>query len=679
MHKIEHFGESRENEKATYDEHVQNLEAEVERLTRERNDETLKAQGQVEFLRKEAEMQREKLEASDRQIQMTKEEHNTVSYKLQTVEETSDKQLQLLQRLHAEIAPERPTPDDLVELTEVVASHASDLVARLQDTESETTVVKSNLEQALNSGKELRTEIAQTKEILAKEEMSAMHLRENLSEEKTKVTALEGELNQGREQLSSLRAQISAGETGSETLQKKLEAAEKKTSELAEELASRQSRVGSLEEEVHLFQGKLESLQGKLSTSTTHHEARDERTKDLTQRLYSQTERLTRLLERVGYSVTRNGGEMSVAKIPRSERQPQNPNDSSDPGSSIKRSVHLSKTMNDSSDLELLYWMHNNDAPAEAAKYESFLDTLGSFNMDLFAETMYHRIKEAEHKARKWQREAKTYRDRAHIQQKDAHEKIAFRHFKEGDLALFLPTRNQQAGAWAAFNVGFPHFFLREHESHRLRHREWLVARITRIQERVVDLSKSLTTGNEVDSINDEEHENPFQLSDGLRWYLIDAQEDKPGAPTTPGMGKSTVAANTVAATANIQSQPIGVKGKNRDSITSIEGINKTLSKSLESRRSSSTSKRAMPFSIAGGTALLKSSALASETDSLRAAAPETPLASSPLQNATAFTAEAGPSSPGDGKGSDAQAEPSAQREATRTAEVRSIDSLFGP
>lgn len=675
---MEHFGESRENEKATYDQHVQDLEAEVERLTKERNDETLKAQGQVEFLRKEAQLQREKMEASNRVIETTKDEQKSLSQKWQKAEETSNKQLQILQKLHADIAPQRPTADDLVELTEAIASHASDLMAKLQNNESETTVLKSNLEQALNSAKELRTEVAQTKEAFAKEEMAAMHLRENLSEEKAKASALEGELNKGREQLSSLRAEVSAGETGSETLQKKLEAAEKKTSDLTEELASRQSRVGSLEEEVHMFQSKVESLQSKLSTSTTHHEARDERTNDLTQRLYSQTERLTRLLERVGYSVARRGSEMTVVKIPRSERHAPNPNDSSDPGSSVKKSVHLSKTMNESSDLELLYWMDNNDAPAEAVKYVSFLDTLGSFNMDLFADTLYHRIKEAEHKARKWQREAKTYRDRAHYQQKDAQDKIAFRHFKEGDLALFLPTRNQQAGAWAAFNVGFPHYFLREQDAHRLRHREWLVARITRIQERVVDLSKSLQS-NEADSLNDEENDNPFQLSDGLRWYLIDAQEDKPGAPSTPGMGKSTVAANTVAATANIQSQPIRVKGKNRDSITSIEGINKTLSKSLESRRSSSNSKKGLPFSIAGGTALLKSSALASETDSLRAAAPETPLASSPLQHATAFSADAGPSSAGSSKDGEEQAESSAQQEAGKATQVHDLDSLLGP
>jgi autophagy-related protein 11 len=319
------------------------------------------------------------------------------------------------------------------------------------------------------------------------------------------------------------------------------------------------------------------------------------------------------------------------------------------------------------------------------------MEKLGSFNIEAFSDTMYMRIKEAEHKARKWQREAKAYRDRAHTQQKDAQEKIAFKNFKEGDLALFLPTRNQQAGAWAAFNVGFPHYFLRETDAHRLRHREWLVARISRIQERVVDLSKSLQPTNDSESINDDEHDNPFQLSDGLRWYLIDAQEDKPGAPSTPGMGKSTVASNNVEATANIQTLPIKVKGKNRDSITSIEGINKTLSKSLESRRSSSGSKKA-PFPMAGGTALLKSSALASETNSLRAAAPDSPGGTSPVQAGPLSSGQLAAGSSGDTRSKETQkdvsgntqpgpqpGESSAQGAAKTASEVRNVDSLLGP
>jgi autophagy-related protein 11 len=184
--------------------------------------------------------------------------------------------------------------------------------------------------------------------------------------------------------------------------------------------------------------------------------------------------------------------------------------------------------------------------------------------------------------------------------QKEAHEKIAFKNFKEGDLALFLPTRNQATGAWAAFNVGAPHYFLREQESHKLRTRDWLLARIHKIEDRVVDLSKSMSgphlsvpsdgrsfgeASNGGDSFEDD---NPFDLSDGLRWYLIDAAEEKPGAPSTPGLGKSTVASTNVDATGSI-------RRSKKSSSGGVDGINKTLSKSLDSRRSSSNSKKAVP------------------------------------------------------------------------------------
>ena len=73
-------------------------------------------------------------------------------------------------------------------------------------------------------------------------------------------------------------------------------------------------------------------------------------------------------------------------------------------------------------------------------------------------------MKEVEHIARKYQRDQRSYREKAHALQKEAHDKIAFKHFKEGDLCMFLPTKNQRNGAWAAFNIGFPHYFLREQE-----------------------------------------------------------------------------------------------------------------------------------------------------------------------------------------------------------------------
>lgn len=711
---MEHFDASRENEKASSDDKIRALEADVDRLAKERNDDALKAQGQVEFLRKETQAQRERLESSERQIQDARNESRALSNKLQEAEEQAEAQLESLKRMHDELSAHQPgfsseAPTHAADLADVSLTRIGELVAKLQNLESDSAVAKTGLEHAHVSLKDLRAELTEAKGKFSKEQDAVVHLRENLSEEKARLAALETEVASGRDQLSQLRAQLSAGETGSETLEKKLVSAEKKVTQLSEELASKQSQVGSLEEELRMVRQKADDLQTRSTSLESQYEDRDERTRDLTQRLFGQSDRLTRLLERCGYAVARKpAGEMTITKVPRSERAAQNPNDSSDPGNSIRRSVSLgTKPMADSADLELLYWMRTgNDASTSATedeKYKAFLDALGSFDMDQFSDTIYLRIKEAEHKARKWQREAKAYRDRAHAHQKDAHEKIAFKHFKEGDLALFLPTRNQQAGAWAAFNVGFPHYFLREQDGHKLRQREWLVARISRIQERVVDLSKNLQPANDSESINDDENDNPFQLSDGLRWYLIDAQEDKSGAPSTPGMGRTTVAANNVEATAAIQSLPIKGKGKNRDSITSIEGINKTLSKSLESRRSSSGSKKASPFPAGivggGGTAVLKGSALASETNSLRALPSDSPSGMSPVQTghfslgqqlaraqeqaldakAAAGTEEnAGVSSsslqqPGE------TSEQGASSSAGKSPEVRNLDSLLGP
>jgi autophagy-related protein 11 len=253
-----------------------------------------------------------------------------------------------------------------------------------------------------------------------------------------------------------------------------------------------------------------------------------------------------------------------------------------------------------------------SDVEAESGKYDAFISSLGFFDMDAFGEAVYRRVRDVEHMARKLQRDARAYRDKARTLQKEAHDKIAFKHFKEGDLALFLPTRNQTTGAWAAFNIGFPHYFLREQEAHRLGNREWLLARISRVQERVVDLSKSLQNppgmankggGVESESPNDDDNDNPFDLSDGLRWYLLDAAEDKPGAPSTPGLAKSTVAANNVEAMAERHTHARagpkgGGPGGRGGAASGIEGVSKTLSKSLESRRSSTGSRKALPFAV---------------------------------------------------------------------------------
>lgn len=664
---MEHFGESRENEKASYDNKVDTLEREVERLTVENRDEALKSEGQVEYLRNEARLQRERMEAQDRLLQAAQDECKCLSKKLGSLTKVTGTQLGALRDLWEQLSPGDIASEDLSELIDGISGKVSDKLADLRCFEGDLVLLRLDLEGAQSGAKTLRSEVAMTKDKLSREELTSLHLRETLSEEQAKVMALEGELADGRGQLSQLRVRLADGETGSESLRKRLEEEEERITLIAEELASRQSQVGGLENEAQHYKDRLGESQAQLSELTMRLDSRTKRAKDLTQHLYSQNERLSRLLERLGYSVSRQGSNMAIQKIPRSERSAQSANDS-DPNSSIRRSSTLNtRAIADSADLELLYWMNNADAEEESAKYEAYMASLGSFDIDAFSDTVHRRVKEVEHMARKLQRDTRAYREKAHMLQKEAHDKIAFKHFKDGDLALFLPTRNQTTGAWAAFNVGFPHYFLREQEAHRLGSREWLVARITRIQERVVDLSRSLQhqpgpsrkpAGAETESLNDDDNDNPFDLSDGLRWYLIDAVEDKPGAPSTPGLAKSTVAANNVEAMADMHTHGrLGSKGGGlvgRGGLSSgIEGVSKTLSKSLESRRSSTGSRKALPFTIGGSKG--RDSALASETNSLRAAATtDMPASVSPTQppHQTAGAQRAEPPQGGDASNS---------------------------
>ncbi|CDO68658.1 hypothetical protein BN946_scf184790.g7 [Trametes cinnabarina] len=140
--------------------------------------------------------------------------------------------------------------------------------------------------------------------------------------------------------------------------------------------------------------------------------------------------------------------------------------------------------------------------PIDPSDPAGALEALRAFDHDHFLEA----IGKAGSTIRKWQKQCKEYRERAKG-------KISFRNFAKGDLALFLPTRNSVSKPWAAFNVSFPHYFLQAtgHLAEQLKTREWIVARITSITERVVD-SKDPST-------------NPYGLGDGVKYYMLEVED----------------------------------------------------------------------------------------------------------------------------------------------------------
>ncbi|KAK2626614.1 hypothetical protein QTJ16_003789 [Diplocarpon rosae] len=611
---------SHENERTGIDERVKSLQDELERVQREAVAESQKAQGQVDYLRDEARMHRETNENLEKQLQNLRQENRDLVARAEKAEAENEMQMKTLGDIYAQLTPTSAIPEGLNDLATALVTLSGDLVAKLQSVKSDAATMRSDREVAQANINNMQSQMDQVKEKLSAEERETCQLRESLGEARAKLKALEAELADERLQLSILRTKISDGEASSEALCTRLEEEEQKVTNLSEALAACQSRLGGVEEELRSVQERHRSAQEKHDKLNSRFEARTSRAKDLTQRVYAQNDRLCRLLERLSYSVTREGDSMIIQRVPRPERT--SANESSDPGSTIRRSISgaLSrKAMLDSGDLDLLCWMNNDDQDVESEKYEAYLNVLGSFDVESFCEVITKRVKDMEYTAKKYSKDARAYRDKSHAAQKEAHEKIAFKNFKEGDLALFLPTRNQATGAWAAFNIGAPHFFLKEHESHKLRTRDWLLARIHKIEDRVVDLSKSLPgnhlhpsdrrslTSNGGDSFEDD---NPFDLSDGLRWYLIDAAEEKPGAPSTPGLGKSTVASTHVDATGSI-------RRSKKSASSGVDGINKTLSKSLDSRRSSNNSKKSVPLAAT----LDRTGTGATDTASLKAPA----------------------------------------------------------
>ncbi|KAJ7785215.1 putative peripheral membrane protein [Mycena maculata] len=173
------------------------------------------------------------------------------------------------------------------------------------------------------------------------------------------------------------------------------------------------------------------------------------------------------------------------------------------PGTGARSSSGMAESAGFSSSMRHSIISHLDEpSPIDPSDPAAALEALRAFDHDHFLEA----ITKTGATIRKWQKQCKEYRERAKG-------KISFRNFAKGDLALFLPTRNSVSKPWAAFNVSFPHYFLQAtgHLAEQLKTREWIVARITSITERVVD--------------HNDPTSNPYGLGDGVKYYMLEVED----------------------------------------------------------------------------------------------------------------------------------------------------------
>ncbi|KAI9734502.1 MAG: oligomeric, coiled-coil, peripheral membrane protein [Cirrosporium novae-zelandiae] len=587
---------SRDQQEAAVHQHILTLQSELQEARRTSTEDMERAAQQIESLKNEFQVERDKSAKLESEVLGFEKALQNAGAQLKEHDGSREKSREVLNAVYAHLAPSEQPPEEfdslvggIVGLAEKITSRVSDL----QETLKLANESKATLEERILN---LETESSTLHQNLDAEERNSHSLRETLTAERARYASLKAELDSERNELNTLRSKFTAGETGSEALKERVAEEERKFAELSEKLAFASSHTRNLEQELQEWKEKVKHIESEEQELKSRLDLRNSRAQELTERVYNQSERMRSMLEHLGYIITHQDNTMVVQRVPRSGSANASTilNDPNAIQQSSSHSGFLSpKQEPNQIDPSLLSWMYVTKSSVEDVKYTAFLDHLNRFDIKVFNDAIIKRVRDVEHAARKWQKEARAYREKSHRFQNEAHDKIAFRSFKEGDLALFLPTRNQATRPWAAFNVGAPHYFLREQDGHKLQSRDWLLARISKVEERVVDLSKSFigpnndrrSLGENSDGASlESKDENPFELSDGLRWYLLDAAEEKPGAPTTPGLGKSTVASAHVDAKGSIRlKKPL---------IGSNNVASKTLTKSLDSRRSSTNSKK---------------------------------------------------------------------------------------
>lgn len=622
------FG-SREHDDAR----TKELEQELEQARQRAAEEEEKKAQEIEELKKEI------AEYRDRSQQWEERERET-GQTILDLKRASEEQQQsyaegtaALTTAHRHLSPSTQPPEKYSDLAAVLENLAERSSAHVRELTDALELLKSEKQSVHSQHQAQSNDLSALSAKHAVLEAEVVRLRDEMASEKAHAESLSSCLDDERTQLRHLRTTIASGETGADVLRKRVEEEEGRVVQLIKKLAEAEAHNNSLDTELKRVQGNYQKSHSELLDLRSRLEKRGSRAKEVSQKLYAQNLRFLRLLDQLGFVVSQSSdGGMLIERASKVNNAASTTLDASrtfsSPPPMPSRKTSTTTEPIDPSKLSFLHWSDAPDTATEEKAYSSFVTHISTFDPSVFAESLQKRLRDFEYTARKWSKEARHYSSLSTRLRAESNAKIAVRDFKEGDLALFLPTRGElgNKGAWAAFNIGAPHHFLRERESMGLTRREWLVARIGKVEERVVDLKNPGSGSNgsnikgsaesfksigstsvdaaSVDSRGGKEKDddNPFELSDGLTWYLVHASEDKAAAPSTPGLGKVTVASSSVDAKGSIrmEKKKEGATGhavdKGLDAVKTLGNV-----KSLDSRRSSEASKKGVGVGFLGG------------------------------------------------------------------------------
>ncbi|PWN34367.1 uncharacterized protein FA14DRAFT_71844 [Meira miltonrushii] len=501
-------------------------------------------------------------EARDQELQSVQAELSKIKHELRNAEHALDQ--------------ERTQHEETKKDLDAVKADADTESARRHNMQDELTRLRREVEDARRAEKDAKVEIAEEFDRLNELEAHLNDARVELEEVRSarddaskrleallnKGTSFEGELRIAQDRIAELTHQLSVARSETRTVQIALTEAES-----ARDKALRSYRAEAdgdraiLEETLRNKETELreaEDLLRRRDNESTEHtdsiknlqsqlSAADEAHEDLVRQYETakesslNAEMAKRQIERNLDAVVEKVRILMTKSISLSDAMERMPILSS--GSSSKNGTKLAAEtideIDEKSDKARRVALESFKNGADDIALEVLLDVLGWLTKNSAEDKAVIKMESQITQCKKWMKAYKHINEKGQKQQLVLREKITFRHFAVGDLALFLPTRSnalpQQNGQdtngtgrdssnafsnvkpWAAFNINFPHFFLNfggkaENEQLRdsLRTKEWIVARITKIESKTAN--SSVPDG------------NPFQLADGVKFYLLDVE-----------------------------------------------------------------------------------------------------------------------------------------------------------
>ncbi|PWN47629.1 hypothetical protein IE53DRAFT_238653 [Violaceomyces palustris] len=529
-------------------------QASERRLTEEHGSETERLKREIESLKKELQGERDRLDAEGVRYASTKEQLEHIKADYETEQERrmnmADEVSDLRRQLEESRRGEAKLQQEVAEAVEL-ETHYHELQAELEESRGKESAMGEKVAKQAERVIELETNLqaiqleleeAKAARLDAANRIEAL-LCEGSSAEK-ELSAAQNRINELTEQVSSAHAEVK------EAKDALVEAEAAKEKQIRTHRAEADGDRAILEEKVRALQDDLEKL--ALEASESLEKARMAESirgtdREAVELLRSQLQAADEAHEEIVKEMERARELALEAQISkeRSENATQSLLERTRPILSkfyhLRKAVRAMPAMSSSknassnaagkdisarnaamslsvvSETERQAALDAFEAEAETADVETTLDALRCLDPDELFDEVKAKLDSLTTLVRKWQKAYKSSNDKTQKALNAAKDKIAFRNFQVGDLALFLPTRNSTAKPWAAFNISFPHFFLHAtgQMADQLKTKEWIVARITSITDRVANSSSN----------GDEEGGgNPFQLAEGVRYYLLDVE-----------------------------------------------------------------------------------------------------------------------------------------------------------